>query len=122
MSGCQHKEMQTLRSGSTYCVDCGMQMVTLPPIRYEEALRDGRQQNWLTLDERLQAGVEFHKTYIGALYDKTEGCWRIGRVVWCDDCGQFEVAQSRGLWQRTHQAAPITHVSEDVLGTPRAIL
>lgn len=117
---CAHENTQTLRSGSTYCTDCGMRMITPPPpIRYEEHLRDGREHNWLTLEERLAAGVLLHYTYIGALYDEAEGCWRIGRVEWCDDCSQFEVAQERGLWQRAHQAAPITHVSEDVLGTPR---
>jgi hypothetical protein len=92
-------------------------MINTPPPIYYRHLEDARKRLWRSLSD-YPGILEPHKTYIGTLYLEDARAWALVRVEFCTECGHFEVAQSLSVDQRCHAAAPVTHIAEDVLGTP----
>lgn len=104
------------------CPQCNpnfMQPIRPPrPIKYDEAMRDSRKLRWRPLSA-MGYCIELGRTYIGARYNEQAGVWMLGRVMWCEECGHFEMVQEgKNIHTRCHSPAHITHYAEDVLGTP----
>lgn len=103
------------------CRSCNPDLPTMTinepgPIRLE-AMADSRRLRWWKVG--IGYVVELGKVYIGALYDEAARVWRLGRVLYCEECCQFEVYQEGlDVNHRDHSPAPITHYATDVLGTP----
>lgn len=101
------------------CLQCTpdlSQPISKPGVIRAEAMADARKLRWFRADPPV--AVELHETYIGARYDEHERVWMLGRVRWCEHCGQFEVAQDKRLVERAHEKAHITHFCADIIGTP----
>lgn len=113
---CLHENTETTPRGGTYCLSCGMRMITPPGPVYYDALRDARRRQWLPVQDLLVPLL--HKSYIGARYNEETKVWMLGRVMWCDDCGHWEVVQDLSIHARCHSPAHISHVASDTLGTP----
>lgn len=118
MADCLHRKTHETPSGS-YCVDCGLRMVAPPPPIYYDHVADAKAHNWRSLTDWHGVVIEPYKTYIGALYLEDARAWALVRVQWCVECGHLEVAQGLDEHHRCHAPAPVTHLSDDVLGTPR---
>jgi DNA-directed RNA polymerase subunit RPC12/RpoP len=115
---CEHKKQDTTDSGRLYCTDCGERMLDHGTPTYYQALANSRSLLWSKLGKHGYI-AELGKTYIGARYNEGEKRWMLSRVIWCDDCGQFEVQQDGlSLDQRAHMPAHVTHIAPDLLGAP----
>jgi hypothetical protein len=116
---CEHNNTgTTLLGGRRYCYDCGERMFMENEPTYYQVLANSKSLLWQKLGTAgyvVQAGT----IYIGARWNAEHKVWMLGRVRWCDDCQQFEVAQDVGNINHTaHEAADITHFAPDLLGTP----
>lgn len=113
---CAHERQESSTStGARYCMDCGLRMITEPP---EIRLKPRAGSPWRRISS-VGYCVELGRVYIGARFNEKTGVWMIGRVIFCEDCGHFEVAQQgRNIHQRDHSPARITHLAPDLLGCP----
>lgn len=113
---CVHENTGLTEDGQrTYCTDCGQRMYT----PRDSALADGRRVYWQKVEGSAGYIVHRGEVYIGASFNPSSDIWVMQRVVWCEDCAQWELAQSdRTEITSDHIRANPQYVAPDLLGVP----